>query len=171
MFAMRGAKLYDLYRGYDNFDAIPASVRTTVERDMLRSSFETAWQSTREYFAVRDPAQIQRAEQDPRHKMALVFRSYLGQASLWAKNGLADRKIDYQIWCGPAMGAFNAWVRGSCLEAAESRRIRPMAMNLLYGAARLMRIRWLSSQGAVLPPAAMVFRPLPVEDIENLLTA
>lgn len=169
MFAMRAAKLYELYRGYDNYDAIPASVRTTIERDMLRSSFETAWQSTREYFAVRDPGQIQRAEQDPRHKMALVFRSYLGQASLWAKTGLADRRIDYQVWCGPAMGAFNAWVRGSCLEAVESRRIRPMAMNLLYGATRLMRIQWLRSQGAALSAEVTRFQPLPVEEIEKRL--
>jgi trans-AT polyketide synthase/acyltransferase/oxidoreductase domain-containing protein len=169
MFAMRAAKLYELYRGYDNYDAIPASIRTTIERDMLRSSFETAWQSTREYFAVRDPVQIQRAEQDQRHKMALVFRSYLGQASLWAKTGLADRRIDYQVWCGPAMGAFNAWVRGSCLEAVESRRIRPMAMNLLYGATRLMRIQWLRSQGVSLSTEVTRFQPLPVEEIEKRL--
>jgi trans-AT polyketide synthase, acyltransferase and oxidoreductase domains len=167
MFAMRAAKLYELYRGFENYDQIPVASRTAIERDMLRSSFETAWQRTREYFEIRDPGQIQRAEQDQRHKMALVFRSYLGQASLWAKTGLADRKIDYQIWCGPAMGAFNAWVRGSCLEAAEGRRIHPMAMNLLYGAARLMRIQWLRSQGMTLPSEVIQFRPLPVEDIER----
>jgi trans-AT polyketide synthase, acyltransferase and oxidoreductase domains len=169
MFAMRAVKLYELYRGFESYDAIPAPVRTTIERDMLRSSFETAWQRTREYFATRDHSQIQRAEQDQRHKMALVFRSYLGQASLWAKTGLADRKIDYQIWCGPAMGAFNAWVRGSFMEAVDERRVRPMAMNLLYGAARLMRIQWLRSQGVALPSAVTQFRPLPVEDIEKLL--
>jgi trans-AT polyketide synthase, acyltransferase and oxidoreductase domains len=169
MFAMRAAKLYELYRGYDSYGAIPASVRTTIERDMLRTSFETAWQGTRDYFAVRDPGQIQRAEKDPRHKMALVFRSYLGQASLWAKTGLADRRIDYQVWCGPAMGAFNAWVRGSCLEAVESRRIRPMAMNLLYGATRLMRIQWLRNQGVKLPASVTRFQPLPVEEIEKCL--
>jgi trans-AT polyketide synthase/acyltransferase/oxidoreductase domain-containing protein len=170
MFAMRAAKLYELYRGYEAYHAIPAATRTSIERDMLRSSFEAAWQSTRQYFASRDPGQIQRAEQDPRHKMALVFRSYLGQASLWAKNGLADRKIDYQIWCGPAMGAFNAWVRGSCLESVESRRIHPMAMNLMYGAARLMRIQWLRNQGAALPSSAIRFQPLPLEDIERRLS-
>jgi trans-AT polyketide synthase/acyltransferase/oxidoreductase domain-containing protein len=170
MFAMRAAKLYDLYRGFESYDAIPAAARTSIERDMLRSSFETAWQRTLEFFATRDPSQIQRAEQEPRHKMALVFRSYLGQASLWAKTGLADRKIDYQIWCGPAMGAFNAWVRGSCLESLDNRRIRPMALNLLYGAARLTRIQWLRNQGVSLPAAVTLFQPLPVEEIEERLT-
>jgi trans-AT polyketide synthase, acyltransferase and oxidoreductase domains len=169
MFAMRAAKLYDLYRGFECYDAIPDAARTTIERDMLRSSFETAWQRTRDYFVTRDPGQIQRAEQDPRHKMALVFRSYLGLASLWAKNGLEDRKIDYQIWCGPAMGAFNAWVQGSCLESVSSRRIRPMAMNLLYGATRLMRIQHLRNQGVTLPAAATRFQHLPLEEIDKRL--
>ena len=65
MFAMRAAKLYELYRAFESYDAIPAAARTAIERDMLRSSFEAAWLSTREYFAARDPHQIQRAEQDP----------------------------------------------------------------------------------------------------------
>ena len=103
--------------------------------------------------------------------MALVFRSYLGLASLWAKTGLADRRIDYQIWCGPAMGAFNAWVRGSCLESPDSRRTRDMAMNLLYGAARLIRIQGLRNQGVALPASLTRFQPLPVEEIEKRLAA
>ena len=34
----------------------------------------------------------------------------------WATAGEPARQIDYQIWCGPAMGAFNQWVKGSPLE-------------------------------------------------------
>lgn len=64
------------------------------------------------YFARHDPQQIERAEKNPKHKMALVFRSYLGQSSNWANAGDPLRKIDYQIWCGPAIGAFNQWVIG-----------------------------------------------------------
>ncbi len=168
MFAMRGAKLYELYRNFKNYEQIPETVRATIERDILRGSFESAWTGTRQFFETRDPAQIERAERDPRHKMALVFRSYLGQASLWAKNGVEDRKIDYQIWCGPSMGAFNAWVRGSFLETADQRTIQAMAMNLLYGAARLMRAQWLCGQGVALPPSAMTAPPLPLEKIREL---
>jgi trans-AT polyketide synthase/acyltransferase/oxidoreductase domain-containing protein len=165
MFAMRAAKLYDLYRNFNSYEHIPENVRITIERDMLRTNFETAWSLTREYFEARDPGQIERAQRDPKHKMALVFRSYLGQASLWAKSGLKDRKIDYQIWCGPSMGAFNAWVRGSFLESFAERRTQVMAMNLLYGAARLARIQWLRNQGVFLPPSVTVSHPTPVEDI------
>ncbi len=62
-------------------------------------------------------AQIEKAEADPKHKMALVFRSYLGQSSRWAIQGVPQRKMDYQIWCGPAMGAFNQWVQNSFWKA------------------------------------------------------
>jgi PfaD family protein len=169
MFAMRAAKLYELYRTYDHFEAIPLPVRTMVERDILRSGFEEAWNQTADYFQTRDRSQIERANQNPKHKMALVFRSYLGLASLWAKHGDTDRQIDYQIWCGPAMGAFNAWARNSCLEKVDRRYVADMAMNLMYGAVGLMRCQWLHNQGIKLYAASDLFHPQPVETLAAYL--
>lgn len=169
MFAMRATRLYELYRTYDRYDLIPSKVRTVIERDMLRASFEEAWSQTCSFFQQRDPSQISRAEQDPKHQMALVFRSYLGQTSLWAKTGESSRKIDYQIWCGPAMGAFNAWAKGSFLEPAENRQTGVIALNLLYGAAGLTRCHWLRSQGVQIAPEVGAFRPLSVDEIERRL--
>ena len=168
---MRAAKLYELYRSYDAYDQIPDSVRAMVERDMLRESFNSAWEATRRFFEERDPCQIERAEREPKHKMALVFRSYLGQASLWAKSGLADRRIDYQIWCGPAMGAFNAWAQSSFLEPLNQRTTSAMALNLMYGAAFMTRCMGLKNQGVRLPAALLACRPLPIEQIKNYMTA
>jgi hypothetical protein len=101
--------------------------------------------------------------------MALVFRSYLGLASLWAKHGDADRQIDYQIWCGPAMGAFNAWVKNSCLENVDCRYVADMAMNLMYGATGLMRCQWLRNQGIELDAASDLFHPQPAETLAAYL--
>ncbi len=169
MFAMRAAKLYDIYRTYDGYELIPVNIREMIERDLLRTTFKEAWHQTRQYFETRDPSQIERAEAKPKHKMALVFRSYLGQASLWAKTGLADRKIDYQIWCGPAMGAFNAWVKGSFLDDKDNRRTDVMALNILYGAARRIRCQWLKSQGVTLPTGVVTYKPLRREVIQERL--
>ena len=83
--------------------------------------------------------------------MALVFRWYLGQSSRWANQGVADRRVDYQVWCGPAMGAFNEWTKGSQLEAAENRSIAHVARNILYGAAAVTRHHYLKIQGMQLP--------------------
>ena len=104
MFAQRAAKLYELYASYDRLEDIPEKHRILLERDIFKCSLEEEWQQTKTFFMQRDPRQIDRAEQDPRHKMALVFRSYLGQSSRWATTGHPGRKMDYQIWCGPING-------------------------------------------------------------------
>jgi len=84
--------------------------------------------------------------------MALVFRWYLGQSSSWANAGEPSRAVDYQIWCGPAMAAFNQWVRGTFLEQPEERQVVTVALNILHGAAVLFRARSLAVQGVELPP-------------------
>jgi hypothetical protein len=91
--------------------------------------------------------------------MALVFRSYLGLASRWAIDGVSERSSDYQIWCGPAMGAFNTWARGSFLEAPQNRTVAQVALNLLEGAAAITRAQQLRSYGVPVPAAAFDFRP------------
>jgi len=92
--------------------------------------------------------------------MALVFRWYLGQSSRWANSGESTRVVDYQIWCGPAMGAFNEWVRGSFLEKPENRKAGIVALNLLHGATQLMQFRISSLLGLAKQGNPS---PLPVE--------
>ncbi len=160
MFSMRGSRLYDIYRTHDRFEDVPEEQRKLVEESFLKSTFEKAWENTRAYFSRRDPVQVERAQKDPKHKMALVFRSYLGQASLWAKSGVLDRAIDYQIWCGPAMGAFNEWVKGSVLESPQNRKTVTVALNLLYGAAVISRLNGIKNQGIDLSVAPGMVAPI-----------
>ncbi len=162
MFALRGRKLYELYRQYPSLEAIPAAERASVEKTMLQASFAEAWESTRRFWAERDPREVGKAERDPKHKMALVFRAYLGQASRWAIVGESGRRLDYQIWCGPAMGAFNTWVKGSFLEAPEQRGVVQVARNLMEGAAALTRAHQLRCVGLPVPATAYDFRPRPL---------
>lgn len=169
MFAQRAAKLYELYAAYDRLENIPEKTRLQLERDIFKSTLDEEWQRTRAFFTKRDPSQIARAEQDPRHKMALVFRSYLGQSSRWATSGNPSRKMDYQIWCGPSMGAFNAWARGSFLEKPENRDTLTIAMNLLFGACILTRAGWIRCQGVALPPDMDAYSPLPLDVIVKYL--
>ena len=92
--------------------------------------------------------------------MALVFRWYLGQAAHWAKDGESSRRIDYQVWCGPAMGAFNEWASGSFLEPPANRRVVTVALNILHGAAVIMRSNTLHNQGVRFSPE---LSPAPLE--------
>ncbi len=159
MFAMRAKKLYEWYRTFASLDEIPPANKASLERDYLRCTIDEAWQNTVAYFATRDPAQIQKAERDPKHKMALIFRSYLGQSSNWANSGDASRQADFQVWCGPSMGAFNEWVRGTELEVPENRKAVTVAKNLMNGATVLTRANMLRAQGVPVPPEAMQYKP------------
>ncbi len=162
MFAARAATLYHLYTRYPSLETIPADEIERVERQLLRRPVAEEWAQTRQFFMVRGPHEIERAEREPKHKMALVFRSYLGQSSRWPIDGTTDRRLDYQIWCGPAMGAFNAWVEGSFLAEPQNRTVVQVALNLLEGAAHVTRAAQLRSYGADVPASAFAFVPRPL---------
>jgi PfaD family protein len=163
MFPMRAQKLYDLYRAYPGWDAIPAADRATVEKTLLRDSFENVWAATRRFWAERDATQLPKADADPKHRMALVFRWYLGLSSRWANAGDPDRVLDYQVWCGPGMGAFNEWAKGSPLEHPGGRTAVAVAHNLLYGAAVHLRRQAARQQGVELPADWFPAGPLPAD--------
>lgn len=169
MFAMRAAKLYEIYQRNERLEDIPDAERTQLETQFFRKSFDEVWSDTKQFFAVRDPREVERGERDARHKMALVFRSYLGQASGWANRGQGDRKFDFQVWCGPAMGAFNEWAKGSFLEAATERRVANVAMNILYGAAVLNRAAILRYQGVDASFLTNDWRPKQEDELQQLL--
>jgi PfaD family protein len=159
MFATRANALYDIYRSHDSLEALPPDVRAKVETKLLGASIAQVWQETESFWSRRDPGQLERAATDAKHRMALVFRWYLGKSSRWAIAGDPQRRADYQIWCGPAMGAFNDWVRGSFLEAPQERTVVQIALNLLEGAVVAARAQQLRSFGVAVPAAAASLRP------------
>lgn len=168
MFPMRANKLYEIYRSYSSVEQIPADERKKLEMQIFRQNLDEVWQQTQAYFAERDPAQIERANSDAKHKMALIFRSYLGLSSHWANGGQADRRLDYQVWCGPAMGAFNEWAKDSPLAAVAGRDVVTVALNLMYGAAVVTRLQWLKTQGAVISQSqGAMIRPQAADTIRE----
>ncbi|MCL6454187.1 MAG: PfaD family polyunsaturated fatty acid/polyketide biosynthesis protein [Alicyclobacillus sp.] len=162
LFASRATQLYELYRSYGSLTDIPIAVRSRLEKEIFRATLDEIWDGTRSFFALRDESQLRKAEADPKHKMALVFRWYLGNASKWAIRGQRDRQTDYQIWCGPAMGAFNEWVRGTFLQSVQQRSVVQMALNLLEGAAVATRAQHLRSAGVRVPNNVFAFQPRPL---------
>lgn len=159
MFAMRAQKLYELYQRYDSLEDIPAEEREKLEKTVFRQSLDSIWEECVGFFNERDPRQIVRASQKPKDKMALVFRWYLGLSSRWSNSGENGREMDYQVWCGPAMGAFNDWARGSYLEDPQNRRAADVSQQLLRGAACLYRLRFLEAQGVRFSPTLQDYRP------------
>ena len=159
LFAARAGQLYETYLAYPSLDDVPDAIRERLEKDVLRGTFEDCWEQTRQFWIERDPREADRAEHDPRHRMALVFRSYLGMSSRWAITGEPTRLTDYQIWCGPAIGAFNRWAAGSPLARPGRRTVVQIALNLLEGAAIVTRAHQLRSYGVAVPGEAFAPRP------------
>lgn len=163
MFAIRAQKLYEIYSRYNTLEEIPAEEAQKIQETILKRSFDDIWDETVKFFSERDPHQIERARRDPHQKMALIFRWYLGLSSRWSNMGKKSREMDYQIWTGPSMGAFNDWTRDTYLAEPQNRHIVDAVLQILTGAAYLYRIRMLEIQGIHLPGQLTRYRPtLPI---------
>jgi PfaD family protein len=155
LFAQRARRLYELYRRYDSLDALPVLVRQQIERDIFRADLASIWNDCERFWSERHPAELDRAARDPHHRMALIFRWYLGQSTRWARDGVAERQQDLQIWCGPAIGAFNAWAAGTPLADPAARSVAAIGLNLLAGAVRVTRAQQLRAAGVAIPETAL----------------
>ncbi|MFM9279418.1 PfaD family polyunsaturated fatty acid/polyketide biosynthesis protein [Paenibacillus jiagnxiensis] len=162
MFSGRAHRLFEVYRQFESLESIPLDQRAKLEKEIFQDSLEQIWDETERFFQNRDPQQLVRAQKDAKHRMALVFRWYLGHASRWAIQGTAERRLDYQIWCGPAIGAFNAWAAGSFLEDPANRGVVPIALNMMEGAAVITRAHQLRTYGIAVVPGAFNFYPRPM---------
>lgn len=164
LFPMRAKKLYELYKTYDGIEALPPEELHRLEQQVFRRPVTAVWEEVERYFARRDPEQLHRAADVPRRRMALLFRWYLGMASRWAVTGEAERRADYQVWCGPAMGAFNEWAVGTYLAAPENRRVAEVSHHLMHGAAFTSRVHQLALGGVRLPASCTEYLPVPVAE-------
>ncbi|HEY1824053.1 MAG TPA: PfaD family polyunsaturated fatty acid/polyketide biosynthesis protein [Trebonia sp.] len=162
MFAARARQLREIYRRCDGIEFIDAAERAALESRVFRRPLDEIWAECVRYFTARDPSQIARAAGNPKRQMALIFRWYLGLSSGWSISGQPDRVADYQIWCGPAMGAFNTWAAGSYLAPVRHRQVADIAAHLMRGAAVAARATHLRTAGVGLPAGAADYRPAPL---------
>jgi trans-AT polyketide synthase/acyltransferase/oxidoreductase domain-containing protein len=160
LFPMRAMKLYDLYTRYSSIDEIPGEEREKLEKQVFKRDLVSIWQETEKFFTERDPDQIIRANQNPKRKMALIFRWYLGLSSLWSNSGEKGREMDYQIWCGPSIGPFNDWSRGTYLADPANRKVVDVALHILTGCAYLFRLQVMKMQGIQPSAGLSAYRPL-----------
>jgi trans-AT polyketide synthase/acyltransferase/oxidoreductase domain-containing protein len=159
LFPMRAQKLYDLYLRYNSIDEIPTDEREKLVRQIFRRDLEDIWADTVKFFAERDPEQITRANDNPKRKMALIFRWYLGLSSRWSNSGEKGREMDYQIWCGPSIGTFNDWTRGTYLAEPPKRRVVDVALHILTGCAYQYRVQVLKAGGVGFSTRLEQYRP------------
>ncbi|MEV6867621.1 ACP S-malonyltransferase [Streptosporangium subroseum] len=142
LFPARANKLYQLYRRYGSLEEIDEATRRMIEEKYFGRSFDEVWAETRDYLAERKAYELERAEQNPKHRMALIFRWYFVHSIRLAMRGAPGQEVDYQVHCGPAMGAFNRFVAGTDLADWRNRHVDVIAERLMHGAADLLDARF-----------------------------
>lgn len=143
-FPARANKLFDLYRQYNSLDELDEKTKTLIEDKYFQHSFEEVYERLK---LDKSSEQIAKAEQNPKHKMAMVFKWYFSHTTKLALEGKSETKIDYQIHCGPALGAFNQWVKGTPLENWRNRHVDLIGKQLMEETAGLLVQRLVSITG------------------------
>ncbi len=146
-FPARANKLYELYRFYPSLADIDEKNRQELEkRYFLRPLDEIA----AEVRGALSPAE--RAALSPRQEMAAVFQWYFDHSWQLALAGDETERVNFQISCGPALGAFNQWVRGTAAESWQNRPVAAIGRHLLTATAELLNRRFSEMYQ---PPPAM----------------
>ncbi|QQZ64658.1 ACP S-malonyltransferase (plasmid) [Paenibacillus sonchi] len=134
-FPARANKLYELYRLYDSLEDMDNKDKSMVQERYFKRSFEEIYHELKLSCTNEE---LMKAERDPKYKMALVFKWYFDRSDRLARSGSSENKVDYQIYCGPAMGAFNRWVKDTDLEDWRRRHVDQIADKLMKATADWM---------------------------------
>lgn len=135
LFAARANKLYQLYRQHDSLDGLGDADRRTLEERYFRRSLDEVWTETERYLRKSRPHELDLVARSPKAKMARVFRWYFTHSNRVAQAGTPDAAVNYQVHCGPALGAFNRVVAGTPLADWRARHPDAIADLLMAGAA------------------------------------
>lgn len=137
-FHARANKLYDLWRQYNSWDEIDLETRRQIEDKYFQASFSDIYEELRRGLTAED---AERGARDPKHRMALVFRWYCNRGILLTLDGDEGREVDFQVYCGPALGALNQWLKGTELEDWRNRHVDQLGRKIMDEAATLLNNR------------------------------
>jgi len=149
-FPARANKLYSLYTHYDSVDDIPEKTRKQLETSFFKRSLSQVWDETREHLRSKGKQSlIDKAEAQPKQKMALIFRWYFGYSTRLSFAGTGEDRVNYQVHTGPALGAFNQWVKGTELESFRNRHVDEIAKKLMSETAECLNSQFSRMVGQV----------------------
>jgi trans-AT polyketide synthase/acyltransferase/oxidoreductase domain-containing protein len=135
LFPIRAQKLYEIYQSYNAIDEIPASTIEFLEKNIFKMSLKDVWTQTQSYLETESPIVLKMAFNNPKVKMASIFKWYFAKSVTYAMEGDLKHKIDFQIHSGPALGAFNEWVKASKFENWRNRHVDEIAEMLMTSTA------------------------------------
>jgi trans-AT polyketide synthase/acyltransferase/oxidoreductase domain-containing protein len=140
-FPTRATKLVMLHQQHNSLEEIDEKTRQQIQERYFKRRFEEVYAEVRSAYPRTE---IERAERNPKHRMALIFKRYFKDSTRWALAGDLNHKVDFQIQCGPALGAFNQWVAGTELVSWRKRHPDDIGARLMEETASLLKSRFVS---------------------------
>lgn len=140
-FPARAKKLYELYSFYNSLEEIPANMRTQLEEKYFKKTIDAVLQEAKEHYRSKG---IDMESFSTKKQMACVFKLYFSYSTALALNGDDKNKVNFQIHCGPALGAFNQWVKGTRLEDWRNRHVDEIGVELMESTASYIT-RWIEN--------------------------
>ncbi|WP_217557312.1 ACP S-malonyltransferase [Paenibacillus sp. GbtcB18] len=137
-FPARANKLFELYRRHNSLNELDKQTKSQLEERYFKRSFEKVFEEVQKY---KPESEIQKAEADPKLKMALIFKWYFAYTTQLALEGKEESKVDFQIHCGPALGAFNQWVKGTKLEDWKNRHVDTIGEKIMLETAEYLNYK------------------------------
>lgn len=135
-FSARANKLYELYRNVSSFAHLDGKTRSQLEDKYFGRTIASVLEECRSRLTG---SELSAWSEDSKQQMAAVFKWYMERARQSAIAGDASNKVNYSIMCGPAMGAFNQWVKNTSLERWKNRHAGQIAAALMDEAAALSK--------------------------------
>jgi trans-AT polyketide synthase, acyltransferase and oxidoreductase domains len=148
-FPARANRLYELYSRYNSLNEIDKRTLDLIEQKYFMRSFAEVWEETTQYY-TRTGRLTPTELNQPKRKMSLIFKWYFVHTSRLALNGNTNQQVDFQIHCGPAMGAFNQWVKGTPLASWRNRRVAAIGEKLMEATAEVLTSRIMQFTSATI---------------------
>ncbi|WP_152378748.1 ACP S-malonyltransferase [Paenibacillus brasilensis] len=140
-FPARAKKLYDLYCQHHSLDEIDEKTRNQIQDKYFKRSFNEAYEEIK---AHSPEHKINKADQNPKQKMALIFRWYFEYSNRLALSGSKENIVDYQVYCGSALGAFNQWVKGTDISVWKNRHVDEIGEKIMNETAKMLNQKFNS---------------------------
>ncbi|MEM7597033.1 MAG: PfaD family polyunsaturated fatty acid/polyketide biosynthesis protein [Pseudomonadota bacterium] len=137
-FPARGNKLHEIWRSLPGLEHLPGAVARDIQDRYLGRSFDAVFEETCAHYEAVAPEEITKAKADPKVKMALIFRWYFVHSMRLALAGDTSQKVNWQVYCGPSLGAFNNWVAGSDIEDWHTRHVDMIGERLMIATAEYL---------------------------------
>lgn len=137
LFPVRANKLFQIYQQYESLSEIDEKTKIQLENYYFNKSFHEIYEN----IIDKQPNLAKKAEHNQKYKMLLIFKWYLQNGCLLALEGQEKQKVNFQVHCGPSLGAFNHWVKGTDLESWRNRHVDDIGEKMMNETESLLRHR------------------------------